>query len=111
MNFFYNFLKVVHSVVSIFCPEEKRKHLVSTDELPWFWVGGVLNNKTICITDIVNRSVTYSTVVTPQYLSEISGIDMGIKWKYIDVITLEEKYFPPEGIVIENASDSIYDSE
>jgi hypothetical protein len=85
------------------CPGAKRDlPVVPANKLPWFWVGAKLSDKTICVTDIVNKYVTYGVPITSKLLSELTDIRDDSIWKYVDVKTLEEKEFPPEGIVIEN---------
>ena len=84
------------------CPQNRtyRKE-VSTHNLPWFWIGAEINNNTVAITELVNSSIKHSTIVTPDFLSEVSGYTQPITWRYIDALTLEEKEFPRSGIVIE----------
>lgn len=83
------------------CPRVKRDlSVVPVSKLPWFWVGATVSENTICVTDIVNNNVKYGTTVTSKLLSELTHIDEHANWKYIDAKTLEEKDFPPEGIVI-----------
>ena len=50
----------------------------------------------------MNNSLTESTVVTPLFLSEISGYPITMVWKYVDKVTLEEKEIPSNGFVIAN---------
>jgi hypothetical protein len=84
------------------CPRGKpTRTQVPLRDLPWFWIGGEINNNTVGITELVNSTVRYSTVVTPEFLSEVSGYTQPVTWKYIDALTLEEKEFPRSGIVIE----------
>ena len=78
---------------------------VPIHKLPWFWIGAELYNKTETVTELVNQYVRYGNVITPEFLKEITGCTDVITWKYIDVLTLEEKEFPSEGFVIENASN------
>jgi hypothetical protein len=89
------------------CPHTKR-HIpdVPANKLPWFWVGATILDSTICVTDVINNHVKYGTIVTSKLLSEITHIDDSAVWKYIDAKTLEEKDFPPDGIVIED--DTLY---
>jgi hypothetical protein len=54
------------------------------------------------VTDIVNKHVQYGVPITSKLLSELTHIHEDAIWKYVDSKTLEEKEFPPEGIVIEN---------
>jgi hypothetical protein len=97
-----------------FCPNDVRSHVpdIPKETLPWFWVGAQLEDRVECITDIVNNYVQYDTPVNPEFLKEITGCDAK-KWVYLDAKTLEEKEFPPEGIVIEyvDRDQSISDSE
>jgi len=102
MKIFIQLLKTFHWIVEIFCPTQRRVYKVSVHKLPWFWVGTEIDSKTIDITEKINSSVIYSRVVTPEFLSEISGYK-ACKWKYIDAITLEQKDFPLSGIVINDS--------
>jgi len=85
------------------CPHTKREMpVVPMSKLPWFWVGAKCSDKTICVTDIVNKHVRYGIPITSTLLSELTHINDSAIWKYIDAKTLEEKDFPPDGIVIED---------
>jgi hypothetical protein len=89
------------------CPHVKREMpSVPISKLPWFWVGAKLSDKIVCVTDLVNNHVKYGTTVTSKLLSEVTDIHENATWKYIDAKTLEEKDFPPDGIVIED--DTLY---
>ena len=89
------------------CPHTRQlTPEVPSSKLPWFWIGAKLFDDTISVTDIVNKHVRYDVPVTVKLLSELSHIYEGVIWKYVDAKTLEEKEFPPEGIVIEN--DTLY---
>jgi hypothetical protein len=81
---------------------------VHVNKLPWFWIGAKVFDETICVTDIVNKQVRYGVPITSKLLSELTHIHEGAIWKYVDAKTLEEKDFPPEGIVIEN--DTLHQS-
>lgn len=89
------------------CPRAKR-HMpdVPASKLPWFWVGAKILDNTVCVTDVVNNHIKYGTIVTSKLLSEITHIDDNAIWKYIDAKTLEEKDFPPDGILIDD--DTLY---
>jgi hypothetical protein len=102
MTCFYRILRLVHWVTSKLCPPQRRYTEVPASKLPWFWVGTTLYNEEITVTDLVNRVVKYNDRITPQLLREITGYNTA-DWKYIDAVTLEEKDFPPSGIVIEDA--------
>ena len=102
MTCFYRVMRVAHWIISSFCPESKRYREVPANKLPWFWVGTTLYNEEITVTDLVNRAVKYNDRITPQLLREITGYNTA-DWKYIDAVTLQEKEFPPSGIVIEDA--------
>lgn len=80
---------------------------VPTSKLPWFWIGAELSTKTTeTVTDVVNQYVRYGNKITPEFLQEVTGYTDVITWKYVDVITLEEKEFPPGGFVIENVASN-----
>jgi len=85
------------------CPHTKREMpAIPASKLPWFWIGTTFLDETISITDIVNKHVKYGIPITSKLLSEITDIGENAIWTYIDAKTLEEKEFPPEGIVIED---------
>ena len=89
--------------MSHLCPKEiQKRNQIPTNNLPWLWIGGKVDGSTISITYLVNNSLTNSTVVTPLFLSELSGYPETMVWKYMDNITLEEKEIPSEGFVIAN---------
>jgi hypothetical protein len=104
MSCFFRILKVIHWLGSKICPTERKHSEVPIRNLPWFWIGADINNTQVGITDLVNKAVKNNSVVTTDFLSEVSGYHQPVTWKYIDAITLEQKEFPPSGIVIENAS-------
>jgi len=84
------------------CPKSRKVKLhVSAYDIPWFWVGAKLDDTVVSVTEIVNRNIQYGKPITYMFLKEITGYDTNI-WTYVDGITLEEKEFPPEGIVIED---------
>jgi hypothetical protein len=107
MGCFFRILKGVHWFISKVCPPEKRYQNVHINNLPWFWIGGCVDDNQIGITDLVNKSIKNGSIVTPKFLSELSGYNEPVKWKYIDAVTLEEKEFPPSGIVIKNGSQTV----
>jgi len=85
------------------CPEtRKEKSEINICNVPWFWIGAQLEDRTEPVTNIVNRNITSGLRVTPDFLRSVTGYDP-LVWKYMDVVTLEEKEFPPEGILIEDA--------
>ena len=84
-------------------PHAKRvMPVVPASKLPWFWVGATRSDKTICVTEIVNKHVRYGIPITSKLLSELTHVDDDSIWRYVDSKTLEEKEFPREGIVIED---------
>lgn len=102
MTCFYRVLRAVHWVISRLCPQQRQYAEVPANKLPWFWIGTTqFDDKTISVTELVNKVVRYNDRVTPQMLREITGYNT-CKWRYVDPSTLEEKDFPPSGIVIEN---------
>ena len=76
---------------------------IPINKLPWFWIGAEFSGRTEAVTEMVNQYVRYGKRITPDLLIEITGYTDVISWKYIDVETLEEKEFPSQGFVIENA--------
>jgi hypothetical protein len=103
MSCFYKILRIVHWVISNACPTQRHYTEVPINKLPWFWVGTSIADEVITVTEIVNRAVRYNDRITPQLLQEITGYKT-TSWRYIDPATLEEKDFPPSGIVIENGA-------
>ncbi len=86
-------------------PEPPLRITVPPHRLPWFWIGAEYPNKlTDSVTDMVNQFVTDGVRVDAAFLSEITGI-RNATWKYMDAITLEEKEFPSEGIVINDTAN------
>jgi hypothetical protein len=88
------------------CPHVKRiVPIIPANKLPWFWIGTTIYNNTVTVTEVVNTHIRYGIPITPELLSEITHINnKDAIWKYVDSKTLEEKEFPPEGIVIEDDS-------
>jgi hypothetical protein len=82
------------------CPYQTYSPEIHTNKLPWLWIGAEYNDAKYTVTEIVNQTIKHSTKITPQLLTDITGYHP-FAWKYIDSETLEEKEFPPEGILIE----------
>ena len=93
-------LRPIVWIVDILCPMRTAKPNVSFNKLPWLWIGAEYTNAKYTVTDIVNQTIQYSTNVTPQLLTDITGYHP-LVWKYVDAETLEEKEFPSKGILIE----------
>jgi len=103
MTCFYRGLRIIHWIISRLCPRQRQYVEVPANKLPWFWIGTThFDDKIITVTDVVNKVIKYNDRVTPELLREITGYNT-INWRYIDPVTLEEKVFPPSGIVIEDA--------
>jgi hypothetical protein len=102
MNCTFFLFKQLFCCVRRVCPGDRkpRKSNIPKQILPWFWVGAELEDRVESITDIVNQYVEYGTVITPEYLSGLTQYN-AIRWIYLDALTLEEKEFPPEGILID----------
>ena len=84
------------------CPEtRKEKTEINICNVPWFWIGAQLEDRTEHVTYMVNKNVIPGLRVTPSFLTSVTGYTP-LAWKYMDALTLEEKEFPPEGILIEN---------
>lgn len=92
--------KFVFWFVDKLCPLRTTKPEVPSNKLPWLWIGAEYTDTKYTVTDIVNQTIQYSTNVTPQLLTDITGYHP-LVWKYVDSETLEEKEFPPKGILIE----------
>jgi hypothetical protein len=85
------------------CPSRSIvRSQISTNKLPWFWIGAELPTGTKAVTEIVNNYVRYGIRINPEFLQEVTGYTNAISWRYVDVETLEEKEFPSHGFVIEN---------
>lgn len=85
--------------------DEELKIEVPVNKLPWMWIGGEYNGKIYSVTEIVNHSIQYGTRVDKEFLKDASGLLHIENWKYMDPITLEEKEFPTEGIVIDGPTN------
>ena len=101
MSCFIRTLRTIHWIMNKLCPKEIKHIEVPLHKLPWFWVGAEVGDTLVSITHLVNESVNPSSIVTPLYLSELSGYPNTVVWKYMDRVTLEEKEIPSEGFVIE----------
>lgn len=85
------------------CPTERKplKIQIPVTSIPWLWVGANYSNtRTETVTEIINQHVKEGMIVTPEFLSEITGYFPNT-WKYVDSKTLEEREFPSNGIVIQ----------
>ena len=89
---------------------EKRVtyHAVHPSKTPWLWVGAEMaNGKMVTVTDIVNKYIEYGDRVDTRYLEIATNIhDEVRRWLYLDSKTLVEEEFPPEGILINDDSQS-----
>jgi hypothetical protein len=93
-------LQIVFAIVDKLCPLRTAKPEISSNKLPWLWIGAEYTDTKYTVTDIVNQTLKHSTNVTPSLLTDITGYHP-LVWKYVDSETLEEKEFPPQGILIE----------
>jgi len=93
-------LKFVFGIVDKLCPLRTAKPEISSNKLPWLWIGAEYSDTKYTVTDIVNQTLKHSINVTPQLLTDITGYHP-LVWKYVDSETLEEREFPPTGILIE----------
>jgi hypothetical protein len=72
---------------------------------PWLWIGAVTHSgEKITYTDEINSSIKYGQKVDHCFLRKIIETDRIKHWMYLCPQTLEEKYFPSEGFVIEDDS-------
>lgn len=89
-------------VVKFCCPEADRKRKVLNP--PWLWIGFYAKDETtVSVTEFVNDKVYHGCIVDKCFLESVTGFK-DVRWKYIDVATLEETDFPSEGIVIQDDS-------
>jgi hypothetical protein len=103
MNYLFEAYRVIHWAFNKLCPlREISPPEIPSHKLPWLWVGATVNDDEITVTNIVNRNIKYSKLITSDSISEITGYSQPIHWKYIDIKTLEEKEFPSEGFLIED---------
>lgn len=102
--------------------EEETTHVeerVHVNDIPWLWIGGLTTDDvSYTVTNEVNRSIQYGTLVNSTYLESVTGISNVVTWKYLDPVELEEKEIPSEGFLIQHAtpetnevSDSGYTAE
>lgn len=80
--------------------QDESDHRVPNHKLPWLYIGAVVDDQTISVTDTVNNRVRWGDCVTQSYLDKITQID-AYRWIYLDAKTLEEKDFPSDGLLIE----------
>lgn len=89
---------------------EKRVqyHAVHPSKTPWLWVGAEMaDGRIITVTDTLNKYIEYGDRVDSRYLEIANHLDGEIiRWLYLDSKTLIEQEFPPEGLVINDVSDS-----
>lgn len=83
-----------------------KHHSVHPSKTPWLWIGAEMTSgKIVTVTDTVNKYIEYDDVVDPKYLEVATNMTTGVsRWLYLDSKTLNEREFPPEGLVIENDS-------
>ena len=74
-------------------------HRIEAPKVPWLWVGAVYPHETLDATSKIEEVVRIGDKVDNDYLSSATGYDP-MKWKYLDMETLEEKDFPSDGFVI-----------
>jgi hypothetical protein len=90
----------------LFSPEKKDESIVPITLLPWLWIGGVTNDgTTIDFTADVNEAVSYGVKITPEWLSDATGVK-DVVWKYLNATTLEQSDFPSDGFVIDAPVES-----
>ena len=102
--------------MNFFFREEEEEHTfqVHVSDIPWLWIGATTSDDiTTTVTLTVNRSLTYGTRVTPEYLSKVTDMNDVVHWSYLDPQELVEKDFPSEGFLIEHVgekTDKVSDS-
>lgn len=94
------------NTLNFFFREEEPEHTerVHVSDIPWLWLGTTLDDVKYTVTQDVNNFITYGTLVTPEYLSDITGYDKDVTWMYLHPEELEEREFPSEGFLIQHAT-------
>lgn len=81
------------------------KKKVSSLHLPWMWIGvETTTGSIVSLTDVVDSSVEYGDVVTPQFLETLSGIQSAKRWIYLNPKTFKEEEIPTDGLIIHDDS-------
>ena len=89
----------------LFYTKLQTKKKVSSLHLPWMWIGVEKEDGSIVsLTDIVDSVVEYGDCVTPQFLQQVSGIQLARRWIYLDPKTLKEEEIPTDGLIIHDDS-------
>jgi hypothetical protein len=69
------------------------------------WVGAELSNGSITtLTEIVESSIEYGDVVTPEFLKALSGLHNVKRWLYLGSKTFREEEIPTDGLIIQDDS-------
>ncbi len=101
---FYRLIRLYNKVFYNSSATSLRK--VSTEHIPWLWIGAELTSgKIITLTEVVNSSIEYGDTIDQFFLEQTSGYSDVNKWLYLDPKTLKEEEIPAEGLVIEDDSD------
>jgi|LakMenEpi03Aug12_release.lakeMendotaPanAssembly.Ray.scaffolds.fasta_scaffold2383091_1 hypothetical protein len=102
INCFFRLIRIYNRLFYIEIPKPK----ISTSKLPWLWIGVELTNGKIeTMTDLVNNSIEYGDVITPEFLEKLTNIKNAKRWIYLKSTTLNEEEIPAEGLVIEDDSN------
>ena len=69
------------------------------------WIGvETTTGSIVSLTDVVDSSVEYGDVVTPQFLETLSGIQSAKRWIYLNPKTFKEEEIPTDGLIIHDDS-------
>lgn len=90
---------------SLFQEDEPRKKLeieIPNPKHPWVYIAAIVEgNQEVDVTMIIDNAVKPDEVLTPDRLSEITGIKNAIRWEYLSISTFEVQTISSEGLVNE----------
>lgn len=94
----------VHNIIkrcSVIHPNNPTDPFAPT-KVPWWFIGCVVGNDEICLTDEMAPFIVAGNVITTKLLERITDLkkESISKWYYIHPATFEETEIPVEGITI-----------
>jgi len=83
-------------------PHKKLEIEIPDPKHPWIYISAIIEDAPeVDVTTIVENEVKPEEVLTPERLSEITGIKNAVRWEYLSISTFEIQTISSEGLVNE----------
>lgn len=93
---------IINTLFQEDAPLKKLEIEIPEPKYPWVYIAAVIQDDTESdVTTLVETAVKPGEVLTPDRLSEITGITNAIRWEYLSMSTFEVQVISSEGLVNE----------